>query len=260
MRHLLSLPREIRDVIYTSALETLNIMPPFPKNVYRGYRGFPLQDRIVTSSMLSLKNHCAGLLRVNKQTKREVTQIQDCLRSRPVVYKAACKMMDDMLFPIWLSVPVLTTRIAKLVFDIRPFGRFYRRQRTAGWWGPEWLCHFSTWGNFYRLFSGLVYRGQPLPAVWQGWKTFELFEFWRTEGIQFPEAPKIHVDTLVLSFVTPHGMTKERMDAQQRFSGPTKLVHYLATKLMWYHLEPLATAVCKAVSIIRLEFDGEYAV
>ena len=115
--NLLSIPREIRDLIYTALLQIPNDPPTSPEEAGPRFRK--------GSSLYSVERYpeaiYAALLRCNRQLRDE---FQEVLFARQPVrdFRLDCMIKSDGLWPTWILLPCPGTRdIGVLNVDLRLF-------------------------------------------------------------------------------------------------------------------------------------------
>ena len=114
---LLTIPREIRDLIYTALLQIPNEPPPTPEAAGPRFRN----GSTFYSMDLYPEAVYAGLLRCSRQISGE---FQEALLARQPTrdFRLDCMIKDDDVWPTWVLLPGPGTReIGTLNFDLRLF-------------------------------------------------------------------------------------------------------------------------------------------
>lgn len=140
--NLFSIPREIRDLIYTALLQIPNDPPTSPEEAGPRFRK--------GSSLYSVERYpeavYAALLRCNRQLRDE---FQEVLFARQPVrdFRLDCMIKSDDLWPTWILLPCPGTRdIGVLNVDLRLFNVGHGHDQYVQFFddGRCCPCSFST--------------------------------------------------------------------------------------------------------------------
>lgn len=194
MPQFLGLPLEIRDYIYTADLDPPNsIMPPSsPLEAGERKRGanrrLPCGGYFENCNMYSLQplSKCrSALLLANHQIHAEFTAvIERQKRLGKLCYKLDCMIVDqELIYPTWLSVSALSSRLNRVEVDIRIVGTGDKSKRSKWHHGHE----------------------GPSPLVWS---LFALINRFLTRGPDFlapisPQEQQIRIGELAINVISP---------------------------------------------------------
>ena len=184
----MSLPLELRDMIYTAGFES-ELASPMPRvdkrsGMFVGGKGrIHYDERIyyayVTNGMWIASSVLARISRqINAESKMALSRLK---KSGGLRYKLDCTIVNErFIYPTWCSVPALSQRIASVEFVLNLF--------------QDSRLQFSTWfdNRFYAVgLSMCVFR--LLIVLLTEWGFLSGKGLWRA----------IEINELVLNVVTP---------------------------------------------------------
>jgi hypothetical protein len=169
MRSLLSIPRELRDLIYLHVL--VSELPP-PSSPWAARRRQGLSRKQAEDETYDERGNfyplrpifstAYGLLLVCRQFHTEVQGIIALLEANtPLRYKIDCMLdYDFYIYPTWLSVPYLSSHVDTVDVDMRVFGASFdedpERRLCSGTLGS--LSH-----QLWKMLDRFLVRG---PDPW----------------------------------------------------------------------------------------------
>ncbi|MCJ1378811.1 hypothetical protein MMC17_001910 [Xylographa soralifera] len=178
---LLTLSRELRDLIYTAVLQA-EIAPPSSESGprYNARLSYNLPPALVNSNVLLLINH-----QIHEETKEA---IHNLTKSGQLRYKLDCILVNGRhIYPTWLSIPALSATVSRVEVDFRP--------TLEG----------------HQLISGRV----PDVGFSISWDMFTLLDQFLEKSPDFEsglgEGGIMRIDELILTVVTPSPITPRRV-------------------------------------------------
>ncbi|KAI9709885.1 MAG: hypothetical protein M1812_007593 [Candelaria pacifica] len=172
MPHLLTLPQEIRDIVYEYIFALVD--PPTerspvtsgrPRKQIHGDSSDPnveFGERCNQYPLMPLPISSTSLLLTNRQLKAEVTFFMQSLeKTHALVYQLDCLILHEQyLYPTWLSIPYLSESIASVQVTFRVEGKCSPARRSAwraGDGGPSYLgVGYLVWSLFALLRRFLI--------------------------------------------------------------------------------------------------------
>ncbi|CAL8582082.1 hypothetical protein XPA_007759 [Xanthoria parietina] len=157
---LLTLPREIRDEIYTLLLNSSNVPPTSPEETGLRYREAVEDDvfshrNVFYPPPTTWKGHTSALLQCNRQLRQEIV---DATASARLQQGGTCKLdvmlKGCMLWPTWTKLLHPTGKMEHLEVNLRLFD-------VNGGGGLFWGCGGPglTFVVLFRLLNRLLHHG-----------------------------------------------------------------------------------------------------
>lgn len=249
MPNFLGLSRELRDLVYMAVLNSANKPPPSPsadsEERHQSYEETFQGCNMYSTHPVHIAS--AALLLTNRQIHAEfAASIARLKRSGRLRYKLDCMLYEEeIIYPTWLSVPVLSERIDVLEVDFRLFG------------DPAGNAH--GYMDYWKADHGAA-----SPVLWGLWTLLKRF---LTRGPDFlsPEKDerKIEVDTLVLNVIDTSypdedwipGYDRSRDDIMHSEHVVNEMSHAIDRLLEW-STSTYAGLIFEHVSSISLCDDG----
>ena len=140
---LLSLSRELRDLIYVEVLNSELPPPQTEQDIRNGQAELDFcteeETCVPLSCNLSIRINAVPLLLVNRQIHAEFSDtISLAKKDKRVRYKLDCVVRQESeIYLTWLSVPIPCSHVASLQVDIRHYGD--AEKGYSAWWVSGWL-------------------------------------------------------------------------------------------------------------------------
>ena len=255
MPQLLDLPQEIREIIYIAVLDLSNsILPPSSpleagerkKGANRCLEWGQSFENCNMYSLHPLSRSRPPLLLASRQIYDEFSEVLERQkRLGKLCYKLDCMIVaHELIYPTWLSVPILSPRLDRVDVDVRLLGKQHMTKRS------KW--HHSL--------------GGPSPMLWS---LFALIKRFLTRGPDFL-APTLHREQqiqlreLVINFPCPPRVPVGGSASVCRndYEDPKDVLARLHTHMFFLmnkssHTESEAHIIYDRVEVITFRVNGK---